>query len=114
MAHEKFQAEVLTPEGEAFNDEVEMVSTRTAVGSIGILASDVADSYRDRLRILAYQDYGQRCAFTPDSSETSKDKRNVRDGHYPIFGPLHRLLAMSMPSLSWTRRMVRRSLLAGL
>jgi F-type H+-transporting ATPase subunit epsilon len=38
MAHEKFQAEVLTPEGEVFNDEVEMVSTRTTVGSIGILA----------------------------------------------------------------------------
>src|SRR5579884_3033833 len=38
MAHDKFIAEVLTPEGEVFNDEVEMVSTRTAVGSIGILA----------------------------------------------------------------------------
>ena len=38
MAHEKFIAEVLTPEGEVFNDEVEMVSTRTTVGSIGILA----------------------------------------------------------------------------
>ena len=39
MAHEKFRAEVLTPEGEVFNDEVEMVSTRTATGSIGILAN---------------------------------------------------------------------------
>ncbi len=38
MAHEKFTVEVLTPEGEAFNDEVEMVSTRTTIGSIGILA----------------------------------------------------------------------------
>lgn len=38
MAHEKFKVEVLTPEGEVFNDEVEMVSTRTAVGSIGVLA----------------------------------------------------------------------------
>ena len=38
MAHTKFPVEVLTPEGEVFNDEVEMVSTRTAVGSIGILA----------------------------------------------------------------------------
>jgi F-type H+-transporting ATPase subunit epsilon len=38
MAHEKFRVEVLTPEGEVFNDEVEMVSTRTATGSIGILA----------------------------------------------------------------------------
>ena len=34
-----FQVEVLTPEGEVFNDEVEMVSTRTSVGSIGILAN---------------------------------------------------------------------------
>jgi F-type H+-transporting ATPase subunit epsilon len=38
MAHEKFKAEVLTPEGEVFSDEVEMVSTRTTVGSIGVLA----------------------------------------------------------------------------
>ena len=36
--HEKFPVEVLTPEGEVFNDEVEMVSTRTTVGSIGVLA----------------------------------------------------------------------------
>jgi F-type H+-transporting ATPase subunit epsilon len=39
VAHTKFRAEVLTPEGEVFNDEVEMVSTKTAVGSIGILAN---------------------------------------------------------------------------
>jgi F-type H+-transporting ATPase subunit epsilon len=38
VAHEKFTAEVLTPEGSVFKDEVEMVSTRTSVGSIGILA----------------------------------------------------------------------------
>lgn len=38
MAHTKFTVEVLTPEGEVFNDEVEMVSTRTAVGVIGVLA----------------------------------------------------------------------------
>jgi F-type H+-transporting ATPase subunit epsilon len=30
---------VLTPEGEVFNDEVEMLSTRTSVGSIGVLAN---------------------------------------------------------------------------
>src|SRR3954452_5643460 len=38
MARSKFRVEVLTPEGEVFNDEVEMVSTRTQVGSIGVLA----------------------------------------------------------------------------
>jgi F-type H+-transporting ATPase subunit epsilon len=39
MPRTPFTVEVLTPEGEAFNDEVEMLSTRTAVGSIGILAN---------------------------------------------------------------------------
>jgi F-type H+-transporting ATPase subunit epsilon len=38
VARTPFPVEVLTPEGEAFNDEVEMLSTRTVVGSIGILA----------------------------------------------------------------------------
>jgi F-type H+-transporting ATPase subunit epsilon len=39
VARTKFHAEVLTPEGEVFSEEVEMVSTVTAVGSIGILAN---------------------------------------------------------------------------
>ena len=39
MPRTPFRVEVLTPEGEVFNDEVEMVSTRTTVGSIGILAN---------------------------------------------------------------------------
>jgi F-type H+-transporting ATPase subunit epsilon len=38
MARTKFQAEVLTPEGEIFSEEIEMLSTRTSVGSVGILA----------------------------------------------------------------------------
>ncbi len=38
MAHAKFPVEVLTPEGEVFSEEVEMVSTRTGLGSIGLLA----------------------------------------------------------------------------
>ena len=39
MAHTPFTAEVLTPEGEVFNEEVEMVSTRTTVGLIALLAN---------------------------------------------------------------------------
>jgi F-type H+-transporting ATPase subunit epsilon len=34
-----FEVEVLTPEGEVFAGEVRQVSTRTAVGEIGILAN---------------------------------------------------------------------------
>lgn len=39
MAHTKFPVEILTPEGEVLSEEVEMVSTRTALGLIGILAN---------------------------------------------------------------------------
>ena len=39
MARTKFPVEVLTPEGKVFEDEVEMVSTRTVTGSIGVLAN---------------------------------------------------------------------------
>jgi F-type H+-transporting ATPase subunit epsilon len=39
LPRNKFKVEVLTPEGEVFNEEIEMVSTRTTVGSIGVLAN---------------------------------------------------------------------------
>jgi F-type H+-transporting ATPase subunit epsilon len=39
MARTTFPVEVLTPEGEVFSEEVEMLSTRTSIGSIGILAN---------------------------------------------------------------------------
>jgi F-type H+-transporting ATPase subunit epsilon len=39
VARNSFPVEVLTPEGQVFSDEVEMVSTRTTTGSIGVLAN---------------------------------------------------------------------------
>jgi len=59
--------------------------------ALGITSADVADDpdSRANLRTLAYQHYGQGCAFTPDSSVGSSDKRNVRDGHYELWAPFH-------------------------
>lgn len=57
--------------------------------AIGILAATDADGARDKVKILAYQHYKQDCAWLPDSTSTSFDKLNVRDGHYPIWGPVH-------------------------
>jgi F-type H+-transporting ATPase subunit epsilon len=37
-AHDKLEAEVLTPEGEVFKGELVQLSTRTTVGEVGILA----------------------------------------------------------------------------
>jgi len=67
--------------------------------TLGILSTDIADgtiaegsttvSARTKIRILPYQHYGQTCGYLPDSTSTSYDKQNVRDGHYMIWGPLH-------------------------
>ena len=78
------------------------VSTSTSPeATIGILASDVADGStkdpttmalvpnRSKIKILAYQHFKQDCGWLPDSSSTAYDKKNVRDGHYPLWGPLH-------------------------
>jgi len=39
MARTPFQVEILTPEGTVFDDEVEMISTMTSVGSVGVMAN---------------------------------------------------------------------------
>ncbi|HVW28436.1 MAG TPA: substrate-binding domain-containing protein, partial [Polyangiaceae bacterium] len=68
-------------------------SKDTADKALGILAADYIDSQnlRAQIRVLAFQDTSQRCAVFPDSTATSHDKQNVRDGHYPIWSPLHLL-----------------------
>ena len=53
----KFPVEILTPEGEAWSGEVEMVSTRTTVGSIGLLANHepllaIVDPVELRLHVI--------------------------------------------------------------
>jgi ABC-type phosphate transport system substrate-binding protein len=60
-----------------------------AQNAIGILATDFTDKHRDVVKVLAYQHYGQSCGWLPDSTAQAFDKKNVRDGHYQIWGPLH-------------------------
>lgn len=59
--------------------------------SLGILAVDMAQEGSYAIRVLAYQHFGQSCAYYPDSDENANDKRNVRDGRYFIWGALHML-----------------------
>ena len=70
--------------------------------AIGILSDDVYDSNRLNLRALAYQAAGQNCAYLPDSMNAqgvqTYDKQNVRDGHYPIWGPIH-FFTSNQPSM---------------
>lgn len=61
----------------------------TAEKAIGIVSTDVADDERNNIRILAFQSKGQSCGYLPDSTVNTRDKINVRDGHYSIWGPVH-------------------------
>jgi hypothetical protein len=64
-------------------------SQENAEKTIGTLSIDWADPVKTSLTILFYQATGQRCGFLPDSSPAASDKINVRDGHYPLWGPIH-------------------------
>ncbi|MFZ5893690.1 MAG: hypothetical protein ACOY0T_21695 [Myxococcota bacterium] len=79
----------------AVRDALNMIqSTGTQADAdlaIGILATDVVDKNRTTLRALPYQHFGQTCGYLPDSTATSFDKQNTRDGHYMVWGPLHML-----------------------
>jgi hypothetical protein len=63
--------------------------------AIGIISADYYDADRANLKALAFAADGQTCAYLPDSTPYKTDKQNVRDGHYPIWGPVHFFTAVS-------------------
>ena len=65
-------------------------STGNAEKTVGILSLQRFDGSRDQVKMLAFEAFGQDClgAVYPDSTPDSFDKRNLRDGHYPIWGSL--------------------------
>ena len=68
---------------------MESVSPDQAGNAIGIISTDFADAERSRLRILAFKASDQECAYYPDTTQFDRDKANVRDGHYAVWGPIH-------------------------
>jgi hypothetical protein len=60
--------------------------------TIGISSSEIVDINRDVMKSLAYQHYGQKVGFYADSDPGAFDRRNVRDGHYFMWIPLHVLV----------------------
>jgi hypothetical protein len=58
--------------------------------TIGIVAlTDVSPALLPQITVLAYKHFDQTCAFYPGSTATSVDLRNVRNGHYALWGPMH-------------------------
>jgi hypothetical protein len=64
-------------------------STGNAEKTLGILSTTFADQNRDTVKVLAFEAFDQCLgAVFPDSTSTAFDKRNVRDGHYPMWAQL--------------------------
>jgi len=78
--------------GSMVNGSTNMVtsvsSASVPVSAIGMLSSDVYDASRNLLSALAFRGYGQDFAWLPDSNG-GFDKRNVREGRYVMFAPMH-------------------------
>ena len=55
--------------------------------TIGILGAEVYDQSRSTLKSLAFRTFQQHHAYYPDSTSASRDKQNLRDGHYVIWSP---------------------------
>lgn len=63
-------------------------------GPIGILSIDFYDKNRGNLKALYLQARGQSAGYLPDATPTTIDKINVRDGHYPLWGYVHFVVAL--------------------
>ncbi|MDB4991560.1 MAG: hypothetical protein JWN04_6738 [Myxococcaceae bacterium] len=71
-------------------DMITKVSGATsAEQAIGFASLDAVDTKRDLVKTLAYRHWGQNKFYWPDSTNSTFDKRNVRDGHYPLWSYEH-------------------------
>jgi hypothetical protein len=89
----KWKGTVKNGSGDVFN----AVSTSTsAEATIGILGMDYLDqgTNRNSVKALAIAAYGQKYAYYPDSTQSARDKRNLRDGHYAGLGYAHLIAAV--------------------
>jgi hypothetical protein len=66
-----------------------LLVSKDADSAIGILSIDFNDKLRGNLKALFLQAKNQNCGYQPDSTPTTFDKINVRDGHYPLWGYVH-------------------------
>jgi hypothetical protein len=67
--------------------------------TIGIAGADAYDAARAlpgaNIVALAFKWFNQKLAYWPDSSSTATDKKNVRDGHYAVWGNVHMIGAQT-------------------
>src|ERR1041385_4844166 len=67
--------------------ETDLKTAVNPAAAIGILGAEVYDADRVFFNELAFRAKDQYAAYWADSTSTSRDKQNVRDGHYTVWSP---------------------------
>jgi hypothetical protein len=82
------QLQGTVPVGNTSTEVLNFVATTgNPDATIGLMGTEVYDGARNQVKLLAFKGFGQRYAYFPDSTATSFEKRNVRDGHYLPWAP---------------------------
>jgi hypothetical protein len=80
----KWKGQMFDKSGQVVTALANSISPEAA---IGILGAEVYDADRSFLTELAFRAKDQYAAYFADSTSTSRDKQNVRDGHYTVWSP---------------------------
>jgi hypothetical protein len=76
-----------TPEAASSDVVSHVLGSATPEKTIGLLGAEVFDAAPTGLKELAFQWFGQKHAYFPDSELGKHDKKNLRDGHYAVWSP---------------------------
>ncbi len=94
-------ANVFSSSGNLLTAITSATAVTNANSTLGTLSTTIADSDRagsvstQQVKVLAFQAKGQTCGYLPDSTSSSFDKLNVREGRYDIWGQLHFITAVA-------------------
>jgi hypothetical protein len=75
--------------GDVVSSITSYVMSHSPTKAIGFIAGDLFDQNRTAFYPVAFQAFNQNKAYYADSSRDAKDRKNVRDGHYGVWGPEH-------------------------
>src|SRR5262249_23587717 len=82
-------AKLLGVDGASNQGTVNLVAAATTPeAALGFVSGETYEANTATVNVLAYQHYGQTCAYWPGSTSTSLDKQNIRNGHYPLWANL--------------------------
>jgi hypothetical protein len=89
------------PASSATDNRTKIATSTNPEATLGLMSADIAEDITATTTIkeLAYKHFGQSCSYYPSSTATSSDKRNVRDGHYPMWGYTHMLTKVNSASV---------------